>query len=124
MNFIEKTHFKQEDEVSCVPTSLAMVLSVYDKEVSQSELKNSMGITESGTQVEVVWEKLPFERWQLQYNQRFGCSLEDLENELAKGVPQGKARDSFCKEYRCLPPEPCLHISEYTALQSDTLSFH
>ena len=87
MNFIEKTHFKQEDEVSCVPTSLAMVLSVYDKEVSQSELKNSMGITESGTQVEVVWEKLPFERWQLQYNQRFGCSLEDLENELAKGVP-------------------------------------
>ena len=29
MNFIQKAHFKQEDEVSCVPTSLAMVLSVY-----------------------------------------------------------------------------------------------
>ena len=35
------------------------------------------------------------------------------------GPVQGKARDSFCKEYRCLPPEPCVHISVYTALQSD-----
>jgi len=87
MNFIKKAHFKQEDEVSCVPASLAMVLSAYDKEISQSELKNYMGTTESGTQVEVVWERLPFERWGLQYHQRFGCSLEDLENELAEGVP-------------------------------------
>ena len=45
-----------------------------------------------------------------------------------RGSEQGKARDSFCptatKEYRCLPPEPCVHISMYTALQSDTLSLH
>ena len=87
MNFIEKAHFKQADEVSCVPASLAMVLSVYDKEVSQAELKDYMGTTESGIQVEVAWESLPFERWNLQYYQRLGCSLEDLENELAKGVP-------------------------------------
>ncbi len=32
MNFIQKAHFKQEDEVSCVPTSLAMVLSVYESD--------------------------------------------------------------------------------------------
>ena len=50
--------------------------------------------------------------------------LRDTQNQLI----QGKARDSFCptatKEHRCLPPEPCVHISMHTALQSDTLSLH
>jgi len=73
--------------ISCVPASLAMVLSVYDVKVSQSHLKTYLGTTQNGTRIDVTWHKIPFDRWGLQCEIKFGCVLEDLETDIANGIP-------------------------------------
>jgi uncharacterized protein YvpB len=87
MNFIKKTHHQQEDNTACVPAALAMVLSVYGKEISQSELREYIGVTPGGTQIEVTWSRVPFEKWGLECDIKFGATLEDMKNSLEAGAP-------------------------------------
>ena len=88
MNWIQKTHHKQEDRVSCVPASLAMVLSAYGIHVSQSELKGDMGITPRGTQIsDDALDKIRLEQWGLQHQLQYECTLDDLNTDIANGNP-------------------------------------
>lgn len=87
MNFIKKTHHQQEDNTSCVPASLAMVLSAYGKEISPSEIREYLGVTPGGTQIEVTWSRIPFETWGLECDITFDTTLSDIKKRLDAGAP-------------------------------------
>ena len=87
MNLIQKKHHQQEDDRSCVFASLAMVWSAYGKEVSQSEFRDYMGATQRGTQIDVTWNRIPFEKWDLECEIKFDAKLEERQASLNAGVP-------------------------------------
>jgi ABC-type bacteriocin/lantibiotic exporter with double-glycine peptidase domain len=88
VNWIQKTHHKQENQVSCVPASLAMVLSVYGIQISQSELRGQMGITPRGTQIsDEALDNIRLSQWDLQHQLQYDCTLDDLKTDIANGNP-------------------------------------
>ena len=46
-----------------------------------------MGVTPGGTQIEMGWNRVPFEKWGLECEIQFDATLKDIQASLNAGVP-------------------------------------